>query len=148
WQYFAGRNGTAGYQSSPRQLAGTSPRQRRGFYPPAGVNPAHQAAGMDRAIISQKLESLRRCIARLESRRPSSAEQLKADLDLQDIVALNLTRAVQLSVDIAAHWLAEHAEVASPQTMGQTFSLLAECGVIDEDLARRLRKSVGFRNIV
>lgn len=103
---------------------------------------------MDRAIISQKLESLRRCIARLESRRPSSAEQLKADLDLQDIVALNLTRAVQLSVDIAAHWLAEHAEVASPQTMGQTFSLLAECGVIDEDLARRLRKSVGFRNIV
>jgi uncharacterized protein YutE (UPF0331/DUF86 family) len=103
---------------------------------------------MDTAVIAQKLESLRRCIVRLESRCPASAEALKADIDLQDIVALNLTRAVQLSVDIAAHWLADHGNVASPQTMGQTFSLLAEGGVINDELAQRLRKSVGFRNIV
>lgn len=103
---------------------------------------------MDTAVISQKLESLRRCIARLESRCPATVEVLQADVDLQDIIALNLTRAVQLSVDIAAHWLADHGNVASPQTMGQTFSLLAESGVIGDELAQRLRKSVGFRNIV
>lgn len=103
---------------------------------------------MDTAIIAQKLESLRRCIVRLESRCPSTVEALQADLDLQDVIALNLTRAVQLSVDIAAHWLADHGNVASPQTMGQTFSLLAESGVIDGELAQSLRKSVGFRNIV
>lgn len=103
---------------------------------------------MDPAVIAQKLESLRRCVARLESRCPATVEALKADVDLQDIVALNLTRAVQLSVDIAAHWLADHGSVGSPQTMGQAFSLLAESDVIGDELARRLRKSVGFRNIV
>lgn len=83
---------------------------------------------MDQAIVDQKLESLRRCVSRLEMRCPDSAEKLGADLDAQDIVALNLTRAVQLCVDIASHWLAEQPEQNAPQTMGQTFTLLMEAG--------------------
>lgn len=50
---------------------------------------------MDQELTAQKLESLRRCINRLETRCPASADDLTADLDAQDIVALNLTRAVQ-----------------------------------------------------
>lgn len=53
-----------------------------------------------------------------------------------------------MCVDIAAHWLAEHGEGPSPRTMGQTFEALAEAGVIDAELADRLRKSVGFRNVM
>lgn len=56
---------------------------------------------MDREVIEQKLESLRRCLQRIETKCPAAAETLAADFDLQDIVALNLSRAVQLCVDIA-----------------------------------------------
>lgn len=101
---------------------------------------------MDRQVVEQKLESMRRCLGRIETKCPSSAEQLAADLDAQDIVSLNLTRAIQLAVDIGAHLIAQ-MEVPPPDTMGQTFDRLADAGVIGPDLAVRLKKAVGFRNI-
>ena len=48
---------------------------------------------MDRELILEKLEALRRCIRRVESKRPADAAALAADWDLQDIITLNLTRA-------------------------------------------------------
>lgn len=103
---------------------------------------------MDEQLVAQKLESLRRCIHRVESRLPESLDSLLGDLDIQDIIALNLTRAVQMCVDIASHWLAEHSEATAPKTMEQTFEALAEAGMIEHELAQRMRKSVGFRNVV
>lgn len=103
---------------------------------------------MDEQLIAQKLESLRRCVQRVESRLPKDVESLLTDLDAQDIVSLNLTRAVQMCVDIASHWLAEHSEVTAPRTMGQAFDALASAGVISSGLAERMRKSVGFRNVM
>lgn len=101
---------------------------------------------MDREVVEQKLESLRRCLQRIETKCPADAETLVADLDLQDIVSLNLSRAVQLCVDIGAHLIAG-MDVPPPDTMGQTFDLLAQSGVLDTTLASRLKKAVGFRNI-
>ena len=101
---------------------------------------------MDREVIEQKLESLRRCVIRIQTKCPADAMVLTADFDLQDIVSLNLSRAVQLSVDIGAHLIAS-MEVPPPGTMGQTFDLLAQQGVLGPELANRLKKSVGFRNI-
>ena len=101
---------------------------------------------MDRAVIGQKLESLRRCLARIRSKQPFTAEQLAGDFDLQDIVALNLTRAVQLSVDMAAHIVAS-LELPAPTTMGESFDRLAQAQLIDAMLAQQLKASVGFRNV-
>jgi uncharacterized protein YutE (UPF0331/DUF86 family) len=101
---------------------------------------------MDAGLIAEKLEALRRCVARVEEKRPLSADILAGDPDCQDIVAVNLQRAVQLCVDIAAYLLAESNE-PPPMTMGETFDALAHMGVITPDLAVRLRKAVGFRNI-
>lgn len=52
---------------------------------------------MDREIIERKLESLRRCLQRMENKCPADASILVEDFDLQDIIALNL-RAVQIRV--------------------------------------------------
>jgi uncharacterized protein YutE (UPF0331/DUF86 family) len=101
---------------------------------------------MDRRLIEEKLEALRRCVARIEEKCPRSAEQLAADPDLQDIVALNLVRAVQLCVDVASHILAE-TEVPAPATMGEAFERLAAEGYLEPEIASRLKKAVGFRNI-
>lgn len=101
---------------------------------------------MARSIVSEKLESLRRCVKRVEERRVATAEELVDDVDVQDILTLNLTRAVQLCVDMAVSLLSD-AEQPVPNTMGEAFSALAAQRVIDEGLAMRLRAAVGFRNL-
>lgn len=101
---------------------------------------------MDRIIVETKLESLRRCLDRVRARCPADAAALAADLDAQDIVSLNLTRAVQLCVDLAAHLLSDSGQPV-PDTMGGTFSALADAGMITESLALPLRRAVGFRDL-
>lgn len=100
----------------------------------------------DSAVMAQKLEALRRCIERIQSKQPITLERLVADVDLQDILVLNLTRSVQLCVDIALARLSA-LSVSAPQTMGESFDALASKQVIPIDLAVRLRKAVGFRNL-
>jgi uncharacterized protein YutE (UPF0331/DUF86 family) len=101
---------------------------------------------MDPLILAEKLESLRRCVARIEDRRADSAEALRQDIDRQDILNLNLTRAVQLCVDMAVHVLSD-TEQPPPQTMGEAFDQLAAERLITPDLAKRMRAAVGFRNV-
>ena len=101
---------------------------------------------MDKQIVEQKLESLRRCIERIQGKQPLSANDLETDIDKQDIISLNLSRAVQLTVDIGVHIISGLSSQV-PDTMGQTFEVLAYKHVITKELATRLKKSVGFRNI-
>jgi len=46
-------------------------------------------------VIEEKLESLRRCLSRIEDKCPVNVAELEKDVDVQDIITLNLTRAVQ-----------------------------------------------------
>ena len=101
---------------------------------------------MDRQVVEQKLESLRRCLARIQDKLPIDAAELQSNFDLQDIIALNLSRAVQLTVDIGVHIIST-MNMPAPETMGQTFDVLAQQRVLNAHVADRLRKSVGFRNI-
>lgn len=101
---------------------------------------------MDRNIVEAKLESLRRCVERIAGKTPSSADQLVRDPDLQDVIALNLQRAVQLCVDLAAHVIADTSAKA-PSTMADNFAILKEANVISPQIAERMTKAVGFRNI-
>ncbi|TVQ32003.1 MAG: DUF86 domain-containing protein [Wenzhouxiangella sp.] len=101
---------------------------------------------MATTVIEEKLESLRRCLARIRLKRPDSAEALKADLDSQDIISVNLTRAVQLCVDIAAHLLTA-TDQPPPDTMGDSFDRMVSAGLISQALAGRMKAAVGFRNI-
>jgi uncharacterized protein YutE (UPF0331/DUF86 family) len=102
---------------------------------------------MDRDVINRKLESLRRCIARIASKRPIKPDVLRVNYDLQDIIALNLERAVQTCVDIAAHVISQ-TELPVPSTMGEGFERLAELQVISPQVATSLQKAVAFRNIL
>lgn len=101
---------------------------------------------MDRLVLEEKIESLRNCIRRIESRRTHSVAELQNDADRQDIIALNLTRAVQLCVDMATYVIADSDEPA-PQTMGEAFDVLARLGIITGLLAGRMKAAVGFRNV-
>ncbi len=101
---------------------------------------------MDRDVMLAKISSLERCIGRVMSKIPDRREDLAVDLDAQDIIVLNLERAVQLCVDIAAQIIAE-LKIPAPSTMAESFAGLARAKVITNVVAERMQKSVGFRNI-
>ncbi|UOD51452.1 type VII toxin-antitoxin system HepT family RNase toxin [Orrella daihaiensis] len=101
---------------------------------------------MDLEVISQKLESLTRWIDRIRGTCPQSVAELQKDIDAQDILTLNLSRAVQMTVDVSTHIIA-CTRAQTPQTMGESFETLSQLGVLDAELAARMRKAVGFRNI-
>jgi uncharacterized protein YutE (UPF0331/DUF86 family) len=101
---------------------------------------------VDRLIVERKLDSLRRCLTRIAAKRPVGVEVLEQDLDLQDVLVLNLSRAVQICVDLASHLLAD-TNLPPPDTMGEAFDRLAQAGIIDTSLAMKMKKAVGFRNI-
>lgn len=75
---------------------------------------------MDEMLIFRKMESLGRCVNRIRSKRGFTYEELLRDFDLQDILSVNIQRAVQLSEDIALHILSDLSGTL-PDTMGQAF---------------------------
>ena len=101
---------------------------------------------MNSIVIKTKLESLRKCLDRIESKKPDTLDVLLQDIDVQDIIALNLERSVQLCVDIANHILSS-LDDAPAMTMAESFERLSEKGIIPNKLAVNLKKAVGFRNL-
>ena len=101
---------------------------------------------MDRQIILRKITSLKRCVDRIEHKIPATSEKLQTDYDSQDIVSLNLQRAVQVCVDIAAH-LNAHSAIRAPESMVESFENLNRLGIISDKICEQMKKSVGFRNI-
>jgi len=97
-------------------------------------------------ILLTKLDALQRCLARVKAKTPENPDILHEDLDLQDIISVNLERAVQSCVNIAAHVIAQH-NTAAPSTMVESFNRLHDMGVISENTAARMKNAVGFRNI-
>jgi len=101
---------------------------------------------MDEAMLLGKLESLRRCLSRIEGKRPAAVAALKNDFDLQDIISVNLERAVQLCIDIGLCILSSR-NLPLPGSMADTFRRLNAAGVLDSHIAGRMAKAVGFRDM-
>jgi len=101
---------------------------------------------MNSIVIASKLESLRSCLDRIRSKKPDTLNQLLEDIDMQDILALNLERSIQLCVDIANHILSS-LDDAPAMSMAESFERLSENEIISVELAGNLRRAVGFRNL-
>ncbi|MDA3806698.1 MAG: DUF86 domain-containing protein [Thiomicrorhabdus sp.] len=100
---------------------------------------------MDKDVVLNKLESLRRCLQRIQDKAPASHDLLIEDYDLQDIITLNLERSVQQCVDIGLHIISD-LEVPVPETMAKTFATLEQAGCLEGAVTKRMIKAVGFRN--
>lgn len=101
---------------------------------------------MDKQLVEEKIDALRRCIRRIETKRPKTVDVLESNLDLQDILSVNLQRAVQLCVDIGTHIIANN-DLEAPSTMAETFEKLHQLKIISDSTANNMKKAVGFRNI-
>ena len=101
---------------------------------------------MKAEIVRRKLDALARCIQRVEETLPEDPEGLIENQNTQDIVAMNVERAVQMCVAAATHILSDTSE-AFPETMAELFPQLAWAGVIDQPLADVMKRAVGLRNL-
>jgi uncharacterized protein YutE (UPF0331/DUF86 family) len=102
---------------------------------------------VDAAVLARKVVAIRDAVARIRDVVPETPAAFLADRTAREVVTLNLFLALQETIGLATHWLADEG-VAVPDTYGDVFSALAERGVIDAALGDRLRGAAGLRNLV
>jgi len=100
---------------------------------------------MDRDVAVAKIATIRRCLDRIAAQTEATEGRLDT-LDSQDIVAMNVQRAAQAAIDLAATWCAGLG-LAPSQTLKGHFEALGKTGVLDATRVRRLSAMVGFRNV-
>jgi uncharacterized protein YutE (UPF0331/DUF86 family) len=100
---------------------------------------------VDRDIVLAKIASIRRHLERIQETTHGKPESLD-NLDVQDVFVLNLQRAVQAAIDLAAHIVADE-KLGLPESLKEHFVLLETAQIIPPSLCRRLQAMVGFRNI-
>ena len=102
---------------------------------------------VDAAVLARKVSAIRDAVDRIRDVVPETTAAFLADRTAREVVTLNLFLALQETIGLATHWLADEGVVV-PDTYGDMFSTLAERGVIDAALGDRLRAAAGLRNLV
>jgi uncharacterized protein YutE (UPF0331/DUF86 family) len=100
---------------------------------------------VDRDVVIAKINSIQKCLKRIKEITKLDPKSLE-NLDTEEIVILNLQRAIQSSIDLAAHIVADEG-LGVPRELRENFDLLRQKNVLTDELTKRLRKMVGFRNI-
>lgn len=100
---------------------------------------------IDKDIILEKVDIIQRCLKRIHDVTGLAVETLDK-IDVQDIFVLNLQRAVQASVDIAAHIIA-YEGLGLPDTLRAHFDLLVQNNILSKESGQKMNAMVGFRNI-
>jgi uncharacterized protein YutE (UPF0331/DUF86 family) len=102
---------------------------------------------VDKAVLARKISAIQDAVARIREVLPTSAGAFHADRTVREVVTLNLFVALQEALAVAAHWIADEGWDV-PQSYGDVFTVLADRGILDRDLASRLRGAAGLRNLI
>lgn len=100
---------------------------------------------IDADIVYAKVGNIHKCLRRIREVTHLDAERL-VDMDVQDIFVLNLQRAIQSTIDLAAHLVADEG-LGLPSTIRENFTLIQQAGILPLSLASKMKSMVGFRNI-
>jgi uncharacterized protein YutE (UPF0331/DUF86 family) len=100
---------------------------------------------IDRDLAAKKLSEIETFLQEL--RAIGQVELVPTDLKERRFVEHTLQLAIQAALDLASHIVSEE-RLGEPESYAELFSMLAAHGVIPADLAPRLRKMAGFRDLV
>lgn len=95
-------------------------------------------------VVLNKAASIERCIKRIREVYDHNPDNLN-DFTKQDSIILNIQRACEQCIDIAMHIVSEH-KLGIPKSSREAFKLMQDAGILDEELADRMMRMVGFRN--
>ena len=99
----------------------------------------------DKDVVLAKAASIQKCLRRIKEVTELKPDSLD-EVNKQDIFVLNLQRAVQSAIDLAAHIIASEG-LGVPDTIKDNFARLEQSGIVSKDLSKKLQSMVGFRNI-
>jgi uncharacterized protein YutE (UPF0331/DUF86 family) len=97
-------------------------------------------------VIISKAAIIERCVARAREEYAKEPATFATDFTRQDAAILNIQRACEAALDAGQH-LIRNRRLGVPQSARDVFALLAAGGLINADLADKLKKMIGFRNI-
>jgi uncharacterized protein YutE (UPF0331/DUF86 family) len=97
-------------------------------------------------IILNKSAFIEKALKRIREDYLGHETEFDTNLLYQDAIILNLLRACEASIDLAAHVI-RLKKLGLPQSSKDVFVLLKESGLIDTELSSNLQGMVGFRNI-
>ena len=100
---------------------------------------------INKDVLYQKTNSIQNCLKRIHDTVAGDLNRLQ-NLDVQDIVVLNLQRAIQLVIDMGAYIIATRLW-GIPQSLKDIFVILEQNKALSHALSQNLQKMVGFRNI-
>lgn len=103
--------------------------------------------GIDRELLAERAGSIGRHLDRVAAHLPEHPDLMAPMTATTDTVVLHLWQAVQVVIDLAVSSCVRLG-LGSPPTYAEAFSRLAEAGVLPEDLAARLARAAGFRNLL
>ena len=101
----------------------------------------------DPAVLAERVAALERHLRRVADHLPERASDLTPATAASDAVVLHLWQAVQITIDLAVSWCVR-AGLGAPPTYGDAFRRLAAAGLVEDGIARRLVRAVGFRNLL
>jgi len=97
-------------------------------------------------VIVNKAASIERCLRRIQEEYAGDIQNLVTNQTKQDAIILNLQRACETAIDLAMYVVSQR-KLGVPQDSRDAFSLLQTGGILPADLAQRMQRMMGFRNV-
>jgi uncharacterized protein YutE (UPF0331/DUF86 family) len=105
------------------------------------------SVAIDRELLAERAAVVDRHLRRVAEYLPCHAGDLQPLSTETDAVVLHLWQAVQVVIDLAVSSCVRLG-LGSPPTYADAFRMLADARVIPGELAQRLARAAGFRNLV
>ena len=100
---------------------------------------------MVKDVLYNKIAIIEKCLMRIEEVYDQKPDSLN-DYTKQDSIVLNIQRAVEATIDLAMHIISSK-KLGIPQNSRDAFELLNSNNIIDDDMLKKLKAMIGFRNI-
>lgn len=97
-------------------------------------------------VLLNKAEAIERCLRRIDEEYIGHEEELEYNFTRQDAIVLNIQRACEASIDAAMH-IVRVEKLGIPQQSRDAFVMMQGADLLEEELASRMQKMVGFRNV-
>ncbi len=97
-------------------------------------------------VLLNKAATIERCVLRAHDEYHKNPATFATDFTRQDAAILNIQRACEAALDMGQHLIRKH-KLGIPQSSRDVFALLATANFVPAELAEKLKKMVGFRNI-
>ena len=102
---------------------------------------------LDRPVLAERTMIVQRHLARVADRLPAAPDRLQPATDASDAVVLHLWQATQIVIDVAMSACLA-LKLGTPNSYADAFLRLRQAQIIEAELADRLTRAAGFRNLV